>query len=56
MEAKEALLPDDIFKTGRLLEVPFYQRSYVWGEDEWARLLDDLKTCARRASPISSGR
>ncbi len=33
-----------IFKSGLLLEVPFYQRSYVWGEEEWARLLDDMTT------------
>lgn len=35
-----------IFKAGMLLEVPFYQRSYVWGKEEWARLLDDLTTMA----------
>lgn len=55
MEAKEALLPDDIFKTGRLLEVPFYQRSYVWGEDEWARLLDDLKNMCEAREPYFLG-
>lgn len=55
MEAKKALLPDDIFKTGRLLEVPFYQRSYVWGEDEWARLLDDLKTMCEIREPYFLG-
>ncbi len=55
MEAKEALLPDDIFKTGHLLEVPFYQRSYVWGEDEWARLLDDLKNMCEAREPYFLG-
>lgn len=55
MEAKEALLPDDIFKTGRLLEVPFYQRSYVWGVDEWARLLDDLKNMCEAREPYFLG-
>lgn len=35
-----------IFKAGMLLEVPFYQRSYVWRKEEWARLLDDLTTMA----------
>lgn len=31
-----------IFNNDTLLEVPFFQRSYVWGEDLWQRLLDDL--------------
>ena len=31
-----------IFHGARKLEVPFYQRAYVWGEEHWERLLDDL--------------
>ena len=31
-----------IFNGARKLEVPFYQRAYVWGEEQWERLLDDL--------------
>lgn len=33
----------DIFNGSRQIEVPFYQRSYVWKEEQWERLLDDLK-------------
>ena len=44
-----------IFKAGMLLEVPFYQRSYVWGEDEWARLLDDLSTMAKHSEEYFLG-
>lgn len=33
----------DIFNMSRLLEVPFYQRSYVWGKEQWDRFLEDLK-------------
>lgn len=27
-----------------LIEIPFFQRTYVWGEDEWEQLFEDLKT------------
>lgn len=30
-----------IFQYGRLLEVPFYQRSYVWDTTQWSRFLED---------------
>ena len=32
----------NIFNGQRILRIPFFQRSYVWGEDEWKRLLSDL--------------
>jgi len=32
----------DILNGARLLEIPYYQRAYVWDEDLWKRLLDDL--------------
>lgn len=25
------------------LKIPFFQRSYVWGEENWEKLYDDLK-------------
>lgn len=31
-----------IFNKARKLEVPFYQRAYIWGEEQWSRLLEDL--------------
>lgn len=42
MEASRALI-SQIFSRGRLLEIPFYQRAYVWGEEQWARLIDDME-------------
>lgn len=33
----------DIFPRNKLLEIPFYQRAYVWGVAEWERLLEDLR-------------
>ena len=32
----------EIFTSSRLLKIPFFQRSYVWKEDEWKRLLEDM--------------
>ena len=33
----------DIFNGSRVLEVPYYQRSYVWKEDQWERFLSDME-------------
>jgi uncharacterized protein with ParB-like and HNH nuclease domain len=27
----------------RTLEIPFFQRAYVWGEDQWDRLIEDME-------------
>lgn len=32
-----------IFTGHRILEVPFYQRSYVWKEEQWERFLEDME-------------
>ncbi len=34
----------DIFNGCRVLEIPFFQRSYVWDEDNWERFLEDMKS------------
>ena len=33
----------DIFNGSTLLEIPYFQRSYVWDEENWKRFLDDFK-------------
>jgi len=33
----------DIFNRGRNLEIPFFQRAYVWKEDQWLRFLEDMR-------------
>ena len=38
----------DIFPRNKLLEIPFYQRAYVWGRPEWERLLEDLEGMCER--------
>ena len=31
-----------LFGAGTTFEVPFFQRSYVWGQEEWKRFLCDM--------------
>ena len=38
-----AILISGIFNGSRLLEVPFYQRAYVWQEEQWDRFLEDME-------------
>ena len=33
---------EQLFNRGRVLEIPFFQRSYVWEEDNWERFLTDM--------------
>ncbi len=41
----------EIFTGNRILEVPFFQRAYVWKEDNWERFLEDLEyVCATGTS------
>ena len=42
MKAGEVFI-NDIFNGAKLIEVPFYQRSYVWKEDQWERFLTDME-------------
>lgn len=42
---------NDIFNGNRVLEIPFFQRSYVWGEDQWERLLEDLEHVSQSNKP-----
>lgn len=42
MEANKKKITD-IFTGSRLLNVPFFQRSYVWKKDQWERLMTDME-------------
>lgn len=46
MEASKRTI-NDIFNGSRILEVPFFQRAYVWGEDQWERLLEDIENVSQ---------
>ncbi len=42
MEAGKRTI-SEIFNGSRILEVPFFQRSYIWKEAQWSRLLEDME-------------
>ena len=42
MEATKQQIAN-IFNGHRILEVPFYQRGYVWQKDQWIRFLEDME-------------
>ena len=50
MDAHKALITN-IFNNSTLVEVPFFQRSYVWKEDLWARLLVDMEFVVKTKKP-----
>lgn len=50
MNADKALI-QNIFDHFTLIEVPFFQRSYVWQEDLWQRLLDDMEFVSKTGKP-----
>ncbi len=45
----------DIFNGNKILEIPFFQRSYVWGEDQWERLLSDMERVSEFNKPYFLG-
>lgn len=50
MDAQKALIAN-IFNNSTLIEVPFFQRSYVWDESLWQRLLDDMEFVCKVNKP-----
>ena len=54
MKAGEILI-NGIFNGSRLLEVPFYQRSYVWDEEQWDRFANDMEFVTKTKKPYFLG-
>lgn len=50
MDAHKALIKN-IFDGGTMIEVPFFQRSYVWKEELWQRMLDDMEFVVKTKKP-----
>lgn len=44
-----------VFNGSRLLEIPFYQRTYVWGEEQWERFLGDMEFVTASKRPYFLG-
>lgn len=45
----------EIFNRGRNLEIPFFQRSYVWDEEQWQRFLEDMRMVSKTRKPYFLG-
>ena len=45
----------DIFNRGRNLEIPFFQRAYVWDTEQWQRFLDDMRAVSKANKPYFLG-
>jgi uncharacterized protein with ParB-like and HNH nuclease domain len=45
----------DIFNRGRNLEIPFFQRAYVWDTDQWQRFLEDMIMVSTTQRPYFLG-
>jgi uncharacterized protein with ParB-like and HNH nuclease domain len=54
MEANKRSI-NDIFNGNRVLEIPFFQRAYVWNEQQWERLLDDMEGICEYRKPYFLG-
>lgn len=54
MEAGKKTI-NDIFNGNRILEIPFFQRAYVWGAEQWERLLEDMEHISRTNKPYFLG-
>lgn len=46
---------NDIFNGNRILEIPFFQRAYVWGDEQWERLLEDMEHVSQTNKPYFLG-
>ena len=46
---------NDIFNGNRVLEIPFFQRAYVWDVDQWERLLEDMELVTTSRKPYFLG-
>lgn len=46
---------NDIFNGNRVLEIPFFQRAYVWDKLQWERLLQDMESVSKSLKPYFLG-
>ena len=55
MEACTKNFEEIFIRPEKRFEIPFFQRKYVWKEDEWKRCLDDLRQIAAEGAPHFMG-
>ncbi|WP_416190739.1 DUF262 domain-containing protein [Neisseria sp. CCUG12390] len=46
---------NELFNGNRTLNVPFFQRSYVWKEEQWERFLSDMEMVSEQKQPYFLG-
>jgi uncharacterized protein with ParB-like and HNH nuclease domain len=54
MEAGKRTI-NDIFNGNKILEIPFFQRAYVWDEPQWERFLNDMEYVSQTNKPYFLG-
>lgn len=54
MEAGKRTI-NDIFNGNKILEIPFFQRAYVWDTIQWERFLADMENVSIRNKPYFLG-
>jgi uncharacterized protein with ParB-like and HNH nuclease domain len=54
MEARKSLI-NDIFNSNRVLEIPFFQRAYVWDIPQWERFIADMESVSAENTPYFLG-
>ncbi len=46
---------NEIFTQNKVLEIPYFQRSYVWDEPQWERFLNDMEMISSTKKPYFLG-
>lgn len=46
---------NDIFNRNRILEIPFFQRAYIWDDPQWERFLTDMEYVSLQNKPYFLG-
>lgn len=46
---------NDIFNGNKILEIPFFQRAYVWDTPQWERFLTDMEHVSHSNKPYFLG-
>lgn len=54
MEAGKRTI-NDIFNGNKILEIPFFQRAYVWDTPQWERFLNDMEHVSHTNKPYFLG-
>jgi uncharacterized protein with ParB-like and HNH nuclease domain len=54
MEAGKRTI-NDIFNGNKILEIPFFQRAYVWDTPQWERFLSDMEHVSQTNKPYFLG-